>query len=505
MTQPRRFLFLASLALLAAGALWSYWPQLTHRFLVPVGGDSAAHVSIAESIRAGTRTVTEYGYPPLSHAVFALAARAAGVPTVTAFAWLTPALLVSVALVCAGVTWRWLKSWPAALMAFALMAFAALQPFQTWQDGGFPDIVAASLFLPAGLWFLAEAVAAEGRACRRPLAGYGAVLLLIVATHHLTTLTFVGISLVYVAVAAAAARLHRRPVPLAARVVGGGLILAGLAVLFLFPGQPALQLTKAALVFDRTFPFVHSLMGLDGPDALLPLTALPDAVGLLVCWGGVFGLGLLASDLRQARATKLLFWVWVLTLVALSQVPQLRFPVRFARELGVPLTILAAYAGVRLWALVRSREVRLAALLVLTLLAVQAVDVKAGKLAALPRFVEFTAADRQAADYLATKVQPGDCVAVVPENRYYPYFLPDGIRVLVYPLDGTLRQRADALPDPAAAAWFATCPFAVAGHRPGEADWPGRFQVAGFRPAASFGDADRGVTVFSTQGLPGAD
>lgn len=502
MASGRKPASLAAAALLAAAVLWSYWPQLAGQFPVPVGGDSAAHVAIAAAFLRGGFGAVGFGYPPLLHIAVALAARLAGLSLPAAFAWSAPLLLLAAAAVAAWLTWRWLRSWPAAIAAAALLTFVSLQPFQIWQDGGLPDVLAGSVFLPVGLWYLSEAVRRPAGSIRGPVLAYGLMAVLVVLTHHLTTLTFLCLSLAYLAVVAAWQRLAGRPLSAGTKLVGGVLLALCVGALFLLPGQPALQLTKAAVSLTPAFPFVHFLGGLDSASALIPLGQLPDAVGLLPGWGGLLGLCLLWLDKTQPAERKALFTVWIVVLVVLSQLPALRFPVRFARELGVPLAVLAGYAGLRLTQLARP-ELRRAGLVVVALLFVQGMGVKATKLQALGDTVEFTAYDRAASLYLAPRLGPGDCVTVVPENRYYPYFLPGSVQVRVYPLDSALTQHADQLDDPAAAAWFASCRFAVVERIPGSPDWTGRFQAAGFVPLVSFDGPRRGTTVFDTAAAPG--
>jgi hypothetical protein len=210
--------------------------------------------------------------------------------------------------------------------------FAATQPLQTLYDGGFPNYLAAAIWLPFFILCLAEAI--EERSWKWSL---GAIVLglLTLLTHHFSSV-YLGIVLAMAALAVKRLRIW---------LLGS---LALMVLVLISPlGASFRHLASIAVRFGGPFPWIHSVGGLDNPNALLPLAAYPSLLTPAVFW---FGTAALVYVLvRSIRGRKLplpvvLFAGWALVLYVASQIPALRFPVRLARDLGVPLTVLAAYA-----------------------------------------------------------------------------------------------------------------------------------------------------------------
>lgn len=488
---------------IVAGAIWVYWPMLINHFAVPIGGDSYPHIQIAQSFLDQGLFGMNKGYPPLFHIVLGLIAKLTKSDLLGVFAWATPALLFASA-VSVGVFARlWLKTWLSFVVVFSLSVFVALQPFQIWQDGGFPNVLASAVFLPIGLWLLVSATLSK-TVSWRPIVGYGGVLALILITHHLTTGTFIVLSLGYLTCLIAYSLVVKRAIYPNTKLLVGLLLVMIPIGLLLMPIQPIVELAKNIISFSHTFPYIHSLFGLDNPDALLPLKDIPDSLGWSIGWLGLAGLLWLWQDRKQTTEVKLLFVSWVGILLVLSQIEALRFPVRFVRELGVPATLLTGYLCISIFQMNLSKVQRYAIGAFLGLILLSVFNIKVLKMKALPDFVEFTNYDQQAVVYLASNLKPNDCVIIAPENRYYQLLLPsaDG-KVLSYELNADVRNSFNNLDLTKSRNWLKRCPYIVLerlANRPDWTnDWANRLKEAGFVLVVGFNGERRGTDIFSTR------
>jgi len=477
-------------ALLAA-----YIPQLIYQFPVPIGGDAYSHVQTAQKLRAGDVSGALHQYPPFFHVFPVLVAKLFHMSLLTSFAWVTPFLLLAAACSLGYFTWRWLRSWEAGLVAVALSSFVALQPFQIWQDGGFPNVLASYVFLPIGLWALLRL--SLDPPDRKALGTFLAIGILIVITHHLTTLTFVSLCSAYVLSYMLAVRLRQESTSQYMSYALWAVVGIGILTLVALPLAFAGGLLHVVFTTGGNFPFIHFAGGLDNPNALLSLKDIPASLSFYLAIFGTIGLVRLWFDRDQAWQIKVFFSVWVGFLLLISQVPQFVFPVRFSRELGAPITILAAYLIVTTVQQLRHYTWQVAwSGIIVILFLTYGLMVRVEKILEIPEAVEFLQYDKQAAAYINDHALAGDCVVIVPRNRYYQYFLPHQT-VIAYSLSHELRTALDAALDGQPAA-LPDCRYFVAERIPRTPDWSQRLHQLGFHALNHFDGPTRGVTVFSS-------
>lgn len=478
--------------ILVLGILISYTPQLVYKFIVPVGGDSFSHLQTVIELVNGNLSGAIGRYPPLFHIFPALLSKIARLSPVTALAWFSPILIVGAALSAAYVAGSWLRSWSAALVVFGLSLLAALQPFQIWQDGGFPNVMASYVFLPIGLWSLAKLSFDEED--RSALPTYLTVGGLIFLTHHLTTVTYFVISFVFLILRFINAYLRQEKLTGHLKTVGWAVLALASLGLLSIPFGFAGRLFKLVFTISTHFPFVEFARGLDSQFAILGIGDIPFSIGWEVAVLGAAGLLLLwlAKDVKWQ--VKLFFSAWILTLLALSQIKGLVFPIRFARELGAPFVILAGFAVVRVFQNL-PKALQLVWVPLILALVMSGATTKVKKVMELPDRIEFTQYDLAATRFLDLGRVEG-CVYVVPRNRYYQYFT--SLEVRSYALMSVVRKDFDQLAANEDPGFDQACQYTIAERIPGEFDWIGTLAGHGFIPEASFDGEKRGTKVFLT-------
>jgi hypothetical protein len=474
---------------------WAYWSQLHYHFVVPVGGDSYNHVQTTIAILQGRWLDALRSYRPLFHIVIAGISYITKEPLLSVFAWFTPILLVLSACSLGFFASRWLKSPMVFWMVFALSIFFALQPYQIWGDGGFPNVFASYVLMPFALWALYKSFITE-RANGWLLAYFG-LAILIVASHELTTITFgmltVSTLIFHLIVSKIRGeKVYRHVVWLGLFFLVSFVTLFTLAFHILHIGT----LFNLVFSFGGGLPLIHFRTTIANPNAILPINDLPSAIGFALTIIGLLGLMILQFDKDQPWQIKVFFFAWVVTLLVATQIRGLVFPVRFVRELGAPLTILSGYFIWRGYNALNYSWWLTALFTVLLLFALwPTLNNHLAQMQSLPDHnIEFGSYDQQAVSFLERTTQPGDCVIVVPQNRYYQYFLPQRT-VEAYALDGPVTGYLNNVENKASQRQLANCSFIVAERIPMLPNWVYRLEHNNYRPVASFGDKVRGIVI----------
>lgn len=483
---------------LITGLAFCYKVIIFNHFLVPIGDDSYPHILITQSFLLKGLFGMDRGYPPLFHIAMGLLSKLTGASLPTTFVWATPSLLFFAGISLGVFARLWQKSWLSFIVVFGLSIFVAQLPFQTWQDGGFPNVLASAIFLPIGMWFLAKATT-DTQFAIKPILGYCAVLLLILLTHHLTTGTFILLSLGYLFSLIIYSALIKQSITINTKLIFGILIASIPIGLLLIPGQPVIALAKNIIYFSGTFPFIHSLVGLDNQDAIVLLKFIPQSLNWVIGWVGLAGLFWLWQDRKQSIEIKILFTSWIVILLILSQISALRFPARFSREIAIPATLLSGYFLISIFQIKVNTIQRLAIGFFVCLIVFTGVNIKRKSVSALSNFLEFTQLDSQAANYLKANLRPQECIIVAPKNRYYQFFLPSTTKIKLYEYDLDIRIFFNTIDQPNSVQWFQQCPYIVFDHLINGPDWTEQFEKAGFIQVVQLDDGLRGVSIFKTR------
>jgi uncharacterized membrane protein YhdT len=350
-----------------SGVVRFEWPYVS-------GGDQFSHAVMAEQMLAHGQYPGYLIYPPGFSALTAVICRFAGLTPLALFPVLAPMLLVVTALGAYALATR-LWGWEYGLGAAALSGLVLTGAFNGFAEGRYPDLISAFFLLVmtvAALVTLYEAptvrsvilvavVGASPVLYHSVATLYAAVLLALVAVIGLPYLIHGG---------------HRREMRALLLALAGVAVLAAIYAVYVYnPGGILGGKSSAGGA-------VSIVLGSQGPATQ---GALLKELGPPIVWFGVLGLAALAVSLRYLRRPAQVLTVatvvgWCVLMYLGSRTSLDGFPQRFERDLGAPLSVVAAF-GVGL--IVRSLPLRGAA----TRTAPAVAATIAGIVAAVWRFV----------------------------------------------------------------------------------------------------------------------
>jgi hypothetical protein len=371
-----------------SGVVRFEWPYIS-------GGDQFSHAVMAEQILAHGQYPTYLIYPPGFSALTAVVCRFAGLTPLALFPVLAPMLLVVTAAGAYALATR-LWGWQYGLGAAALSGLVLTGAFNGFAGGRYPDLVSAFFLLVmtvAALITVYEAPTARS-AVLVTVIGASAALYHSVATLYAAVL-FVLVALICLPyLVRGRHRVHTRA--LLWSLAGVAVLSACYAIYIYNPG--GILGGKSS-----TGDAVSIVLGSQGPASQ---GALLKELGPPIVWFGILGVAALAASLRWLRRpaqvlTAATVVAWCVVMYLGSRTSLDGFPQRFERDLGAPLSVMAAF-GIGL--LIRSLPVRGAVSRTAPALA----GALAGALAAVMLLAQFfhavNASDRSAGEILSPRV-----------------------------------------------------------------------------------------------------
>ncbi len=316
-----------------AGVAWHDWPNLR-------GQDMFSHAVMTEQMLAHGNYESYLIYPPGLSTMSAVICRLCGLPPLAMFAVVAPALLVLTTLAAYALATRlWGRSFGVA--AAALSGLVLIGPYVSFSGGLYPDLLAA-------FFFMVMTVAALVTFFQSPTIRSGLLVTVsggAVVLYHSVGTEYLAVLLAVTALACLPYLFLRGPV---GRDLGRALIIAMAAVGFLslayaWRTYGLGELTgRGATTRDQ--------VGLDvGSQPVLRAADVLNWVGSPIVWLGVFGFAaLIVLVIRQVRqpgqlASALTVLIWAATMYAGSRLAIDGFPQRYERDVGAPLSILAAF------------------------------------------------------------------------------------------------------------------------------------------------------------------
>jgi hypothetical protein len=364
------------------------WPYIS-------GGDQYSHAVMAEQMLAHGQYPGYLIYPPGFSALTAVICRFAGLTPLALFPVLAPMLVVITALGAYALATR-LWGWEYGLGAAALSGLVLTGAFNGFAGGRYPDLISAFFLLVmtvAALVTLYEAPTVRS-AGLVTVVGASAVL------YHSVATLYAAVLFVLVAVICLPYLLrgrHRAETRALLLALAGVAVLAACYAIYVYnPG--GILGGKSS-----TGGAVSIVLGSQNPASQ---GALLKELGPPIVWFGLLGLAALAVSLRYLRRPAQVLTVatvvaWCVVMYLGSRTSLDGFPQRFERDLGAPLSVLAAF-GIGL--VVRALPVRGALARTGPALAATLAGVLAGVMLLAQAFHAVNASDRSAGELLSHRV-----------------------------------------------------------------------------------------------------
>jgi len=318
-----------------AGVIVHDWPYLR-------GEDQFSHAVMTEQMMAHGQYSTYLIYPPGWSALSAVVCRFCGLPPLSLFPVLTPALLLLTTLAAYALATR-LWGWEFGVAAAALSGLVLVGPYVSFAGGLYPDLTAAfflMLMVIGGLVSLYQAPTLRS-GLLLAVVGAGVVLFHSVGAEYLVV-TLAGVSVVCLPYLVFWGGREGRRIARAMVASLGGLGVLSVAYAWHIYHLGSLLSKHAS---------TRSTVALDVvSQSVLKASDLMSWVGSPVIWLGVIGFAALAvATVRFLRrpgqvAAALTLLTWCVVMYAGSRTTLDGFPQRYERDVGAPLTILGALA-----------------------------------------------------------------------------------------------------------------------------------------------------------------
>ena len=322
---------------LALTAYRAYSGVVSHDWPFLRGGDQFSHAVMAEQMLTHGSYGSYLIYPPGFPALTAVICRFCGLTPLELFPVLAPTLLVLCALgayTLASGLWGWQYG----IAAAALNGLVLTGAYAGFAEGRYPDLVAA-------FFLLVMMIAALTTLYQSPTLRSGALVAVIAASavlYHSVATLYAAAILALVAVIALPYLLLQRQ-----RRVARVLLLTLCAAAVLAVCYAALTYNLTGLVTGHSSTSTAVSLTLGSQSAPAPRHLLV-ALGPALVWLGLFGAGAVAMGVRYlARPTQVLAAVtvllWCVVMYVGSRTAADGFPQRFERDLGAPLSVVAAF------------------------------------------------------------------------------------------------------------------------------------------------------------------
>ncbi len=426
-----------------------YYGVIRFRYPVPPGDDPMNHWIMAKDLYDRAENIWEVwsrgGYPPGFHFLISSSAHFFHADLLQTMVWFYPSIIIFCSLAIFFLTKVIFDRW-SALLAFFAYGFTAESSIQLLNDGGYPNLIAAHIFLPLFLAFLFLTVR-NTSVPKKIIFGALSVIsaLLIVFTHHISTFYLLGIillsipALILVYTIKRKLRWHKSLLFFAIYLLFLGVCL------YLFKNSvifaPARGLSNMMLEFQNSFPF-FKIIGKADPAAIPGKRSYLIFFGSLIFTTGVLGFLYSAISIFRKKelnvSPEVILLVWASLLLIGSRLHFLTNPERMARDAVVPLAILSAGFIVMLIKRLRSKPfLQFFVILLLLLLMINPLMSRIKVAFAYAPMVRLTGADKAAIDYLQDK-QPIR-ILTDAQNYYLPIFLKNSS--IDYTFSGSLVDR----------------------------------------------------------------
>lgn len=313
-----------------SGVVRFEWPYVS-------GGDQYSHAVMAEQMLAHGQYPGYLIYPPGFSALTAVICRFAGLTPLALFPVLAPMLLVVTALGAYALATR-LWGWEYGLGAAALSGLVLTGAFNGFAGGRYPDLISA-------FFLLVMTVAALITVYEAPTVRSAVLVTVIGASavfYHSVATLYAAVLFVLVALICLPYLLRGRH-----RAETRALLLAPAGVAVLAACYAIYVYNPGGILGGKssTGGAVSIALGSQAPASQ---GALLTELGPPIVWFGILGVAALAASLRWLRRpaqvlTAATVVAWCVVMYLGSRTSLDGFPQRFERDLGAPLSVMAAF------------------------------------------------------------------------------------------------------------------------------------------------------------------
>jgi len=418
--------------LLVALTVIQYYGIVKYHYVAPAGDDPVNHYTYAKPFYDGTQGFLETwksgSYPPLYHYTVAHIARTFNIDLLATINWTYPSIIIFAAL-SIFIAVYFILGPIEALIGFFLYGLTAKSSIQLLMDGGYPNLIAAHILLPLFVLFYAKIFLSK-KLKQQIIFLFLSIFfaLLIVLTHHISTFYLfgiIGLSLPFIVVWS---WIYKgwRPVK--------GIFFSALAIIFFATG--IYTFFKTDLLAPVLALYRYGSAHFD-PSGIWSIKSYPVSIGATIALLGLIGTIILVYKLVTSFKSDLAFKAivilsWLLLLFVGSRI-KMANPERMARDLVVPLTILAGFGVVYLARWIKIRWIKI--ILLLFLLTIVSIQLKSRivKATRYEPMIRHTSANEEIMAFLSNK--PGAILTnqldhyapLLYSNRVFEYSFIDTV------------------------------------------------------------------------------
>lgn len=430
-------------------AFIQYYGVIRFHYIVPPGDDPMNHWLMAKPFYDHTAKIWEVwkqgAYPPGFHIFISSLAHLLHTDLLSTIVWFYPSIIIFSSLAIFFLTKIIFDRWTA-LLAFFMYGFTAESSIQLLNDGGYPNLIAAHVFIPLFLIFLLLAVRNSSKTKKIIYSTLSVIsALLVVFTHHISTFYLLGIILLSI------------PVLILVYMIRGKLRwnkgILFFTIYFIFLGfclylfkhsalfAPARGLSNMMIQFQNAFPF-FKIIGKADPATIPSKRSYLIFFGSLIFATGILGYLYSAISVFKKKTLNIfpqvILLVWTSLLLIGSRLQFLTNPERMARDAVVPFTILGAGFSIILIRWLKPKPIlRYSVICLLLFLSINPIIGRIKVALSYASMVRFTSADKKAIDYLQSK-QPLS-ILTDAQDFYLPIFLKNSL--IDYNFSGSLGDK----------------------------------------------------------------
>lgn len=410
------------------GLFLSYYGVLINKYPVPPGDDTFAHLNniqiIIDSKTSPFSGNSNYG---LFYFIIISLSKVLHISTIQAMSYLAPLLIPLTGLALYALAKTTFQDKRIPLLAFFLFTFISLQPFQTYLDGTFPNIMSIGIIAPYIFICLIKALNQEKIKQRILWFMASALLLFLIAkSHHLSTLiTFTTIA-IFLAISVLAKIFSlKKLLPKILWILAlAALIYILFDAFFTLPlFQSARNILNIFVIVKPEYPYFFST------HAYYRAPWNMENFGEIVS-GIIFQFGFLGAllFLLRKKFTKntentgwLLITIWFMVYFIGAVSSWSGEPTRLGRDLALPASILASLAVIKIYDYLSKKDeliIRNIFIATLLLLSLNGFSNKLAMQTAYSKMVRFSTADKEAYSYLIDSGLSGQTKVIVREPSW---------------------------------------------------------------------------------------